>query len=111
VKPMTALLSSALLVLSVASCTTQTTKAPVPVGCTPPPVPGLPLIDRGELWDALGDAEYRVLERYIDRLWSHVDEQAAMLEVLCQPLLAESLARSGSAKTRLSASSSSAVSG
>lgn len=51
--------------------------------CAPPSQPALPLIDQGELWDALGDARYRQLERYINGLWAWGDEQAALLEVLC----------------------------
>lgn len=51
--------------------------------CTPPSQPALPLIDRGELWDKLGDSEYRRLESYINQLWAFSDEQAAMLSVLC----------------------------
>jgi hypothetical protein len=35
------------------------------------------------MWDALGDAAYRDLERYINGLWGYADEQAAMLDVLC----------------------------
>ena len=51
--------------------------------CTPPSQPALPVIDAGELWDALGDAEYRQLERYVNTLWGYADEQAAMLDALC----------------------------
>lgn len=51
--------------------------------CEPVVVPALPLLDRGELWQALGDAQYRELERYINGIWGVVDEQAAMLDVLC----------------------------
>lgn len=51
--------------------------------CTPPSQPALPVIDRGELWDALGDARYRQLERYINGLWGYADEQAALLDELC----------------------------
>ena len=51
--------------------------------CTPPSQPALPVIDQGELWDALGDARYRQLERYINGLWAFSDEQAALLQVLC----------------------------
>lgn len=51
--------------------------------CTPPTQPALPVIDQGELWDALGDGQYRQLERYINELWGYADEQAALLDVLC----------------------------
>jgi len=44
----------------------------------------LPIIDQGSLWDALGDARYRVIESYINELWAYSDEQAAMLEALCE---------------------------
>jgi hypothetical protein len=51
--------------------------------CTPPSQPALPSIDKGELWDALGDAQYRQLERYILQLWAFADEQTAMLDAIC----------------------------
>lgn len=51
--------------------------------CAPPSTPALPSIDMGGLWDALGDARYRQLERYINGLWGYADEQAALLDVLC----------------------------
>lgn len=51
--------------------------------CSPPPEPLLPEIDRGEVWDRLGEERYRVLEMYIDTLWGYADEQAAMLDELC----------------------------
>ena len=51
--------------------------------CTAPTQPALPSIDRGSLWDALGDDSYRQLERYINRVWAWADEQAALLGELC----------------------------
>ena len=51
--------------------------------CTPPAQPVLPVIDRGELWSALGDEQYRQLERYINEVWQWADEQSALLDVLC----------------------------
>jgi hypothetical protein len=51
--------------------------------CTPPTQPALPVVDRGELWDALGDTKYRVLERYIFQLWAFADEQTAILDAIC----------------------------
>ena len=51
--------------------------------CTPPAKPALPLLEKGELWQALGDSQYRRLERYILQLWSFADEQSAMLDVIC----------------------------
>jgi hypothetical protein len=43
----------------------------------------LPFLDKGELWDALGDDRYRELERYILQLWAFSDEQSAMLDAIC----------------------------
>lgn len=77
-----ALLISALAVVSVASCTTIE-YVPITPTCTAPPNPVLPEIDRGELWDALGDKEYRQIETYITRLWAYTDEQSAILSELC----------------------------
>jgi len=53
--------------------------------CTPPAHPALPSIVKGELWDALGDEQYRRLERYILQLWGYADEQAALLNAICEP--------------------------
>lgn len=52
--------------------------------CSVPPSPVLPDISRGDLWDALGDAEYRRLEAYINGVWGYADEAVAVLEVVCQ---------------------------
>lgn len=77
------LIASALLVtLGVSGCTT-TEYVHVNPQCTPPPLPVLPVVDMGNTWEKLGDAHYRQLERYINRLWAAYDEQAAMLEGLC----------------------------
>lgn len=78
------LLASALLVVLGASsgCTT-TEYVEVRPECHAPAVPYLPDIDRGALWDHLGDERYRELESYIDGLWSYADEQSAMLDALC----------------------------
>lgn len=88
-KPTTALLTSALLVISVASCTTTTRTVYVtePLDCEVdlPTEPELPLIDRGHLWDRLGDEEYRDVERYINTLWGYTDELTATLNELCRP--------------------------
>tara|TARA_Y100000593_G_scaffold45242_1_gene86092 strand:- start:1973 stop:2122 length:150 start_codon:yes stop_codon:yes gene_type:complete len=46
-------------------------------------MPSLPDIDRGSLWDALGDDEYRRLESYTDGLWGVIDEQAAIISEVC----------------------------
>ena len=82
-KPINALLAAALLALSVASCTTVE-YVPVNPQCTPPPQPALPVLDKGELWDALGDDRYRELERYINGIWAFSDEQGALLGELCE---------------------------
>ena len=84
-KQMSGLLKAGLLAISVATsgCTTTTEYVTLQPQCAPPKQPALPVIDRGELWDKLGDSEYRVLERYVNGLWSWADEQAAMLDVLC----------------------------
>lgn len=81
-KPINALLLSAPLALSVASCTTVE-YVPVNPQCTPPPSPALPELNKGELWDALGDERYRDVETYINALWAAYDERQAMLEELC----------------------------
>ena len=83
-KPINALLASALAALCVVSGCTATEYIHVTPECTPPPQPALPEIDRGELWDALGDDRYRQLERYINGVWAFSDEQGAMLGELCE---------------------------
>ncbi len=87
-KPTTALLTSALLVIFVASCSTVE-YVPITPECTPPPSPVLPSISRGQLWDALGDESYRELEAYLNGLWAYSDEQGAMLDALCATSSAE----------------------
>ena len=83
-KQMRGLKASALAaIFAVSGCTTAEYVALQPQ-CEPVVVPALPLLDRGELWDALGDARYRELERYINGLWGVVDEQAALIEAVCQ---------------------------
>lgn len=51
--------------------------------CTVPPMPALPSIDRAGVWDQVGDTDYRIIEDYIDGLWSVVDEQRAILSEVC----------------------------
>lgn len=84
-KQMSGLLTAGLLVISVATsgCTTTTEYVTLQPQCEPVVVPALPLLDRGELWDKLGDSEYRELERYINGLWGVVDEQAALIKSVC----------------------------
>lgn len=82
-KPTNVLIASALAVtLGVSGCA-RTEYIEVRPQCTPPSQPALPLLEKGKLWDKLGDSDYRVLERYINELWAFSDEQAAMLDVLC----------------------------
>ena len=71
------------VILGVSGCAT-TEYVEVRPQCTPPAQPALPVVDRGELWDALGDAQYRELERYINGVWAWADEQAALLGELCE---------------------------
>lgn len=80
---MTVLRVSALLVIFAVSGCVSTEYIPVTPQCTPPSEPVLPAIGRGQLWDTVGDAQYRQIERYINALWGYADEQAAMLEALC----------------------------
>lgn len=80
---MTVLRTSALAVIFAVSGCASTEYVPVTPECTPPGKPALPEIDRGQLWDAVGDAQYRQIERYVNALWGYADEQAAMLVALC----------------------------
>ena len=83
-KQMSGLAVFALLAtLGVSGCTT-TEYVTLQPQCEPVVVPALPLLDRGELWQALGDSQYRQLERYINGIWGVVDEQAALIEAVCQ---------------------------
>lgn len=82
-KTTTALTLSALLAIFAGSGCTTTRSIEIRPQCSPPDEPALPIIERGELWDALGDTDYRTLERYLNGLWAYADEQAAMLDSLC----------------------------
>lgn len=79
-----ALLVLALLATFAVSGCARTEYVEIRPQCTPPSPPALPLIDMGETWELLGDARYREMERYINGLWAYSDEQAAMLDVLCE---------------------------
>lgn len=81
-KPITALLLSVPLALSVASCSTVEYVHVTPQ-CSPPPSPVLPELSKGELWNNLGDSEYRRVEAYINGVWAYSDDQGAMLDALC----------------------------
>ena len=85
-KQMNALLTAGLLAISVATsgCATTTEYVSLQPQCEPVVVPALPLVDMGETWELLGDARYRELERYINGLWGVVDEQAALIDSICQ---------------------------
>lgn len=81
-KPTTALMIAGLTAtFAVSGCATEYIE--VRPTCQPPSQPVLPLLEKGELWDSLGDAEYRRLESYINQLWAYSDEQGAMLDALC----------------------------
>jgi len=70
------------VILGVSGCA-RTEYVEIRPNCTPPAQPALPAISRGGLWDALGDEQYRELERYLNILWGYADEQAALLGELC----------------------------
>ena len=91
-------LSALAVVCAAISACTTIEYVPVTPECSPVVMPALPDIDRGLLWDTFvhaeryrsaddpvtqGDEQYRILERYIDRLWSVVDEQAAIIGEVC----------------------------
>ena len=84
------MIAGLLAIFAVSGCTTTEYREVRPQ-CTPPSEPALPVIDRGELWDALGDDRYRELERYLNTLWGYADEQAAMLVELCETPPADGL--------------------
>lgn len=82
-KQMSGLAVLALTALFAVSGCARTEYVTLQPQCEPVVVPALPILDRGELWDALGDAQYRELERYINGIWGVVDEQAALIEAVC----------------------------
>lgn len=69
--------------MAIAGCETTTEYVYVEPSCTPPPAPGLPIIEAGPLWEAVGQQTYdRLMER--ERLlvdWAL--ELEAMLVELC----------------------------
>lgn len=67
-----------------AGCAAEPRLVEIRPQCEVPPEPTLPAIDRGELWDALGDDRYRELERYINGVWAWADENAALLRAICE---------------------------
>lgn len=76
-------LSALAVVFAAVSACTTVEYVPVTPNCSPVVMPNLPDIDAGMLWDALGDERYREIEKYIDRLWGVVDEQAAIISEVC----------------------------
>lgn len=91
------LLAPMALCAAVSACTTVE-YIPVTPSCSPVVMPALPDIDRGYLWDTFveaerfraaddpvtqGDEQYRLLESYVDGLWSVIDEQAAIIGEVC----------------------------
>lgn len=84
-KQMSVIAGLGLAVLFAVSGCTTTKYVEVRPQCTPPAQPALPAISRGDLWDALGDEQYRELERYVNTLWGYADEQAALLNAICEP--------------------------
>lgn len=79
-----AVLAPLVIFVATSGCTTTTEYVTRQPQCEPVVVPALPALSRGELWDSLGDAQYRELERYITGLWGVVDEQAALIKAVCQ---------------------------
>lgn len=82
-KTMSALQASVLTTIFAVSGCASTEYVAVTPECTPPSKPALPVIDKGALWERLGDAEYRKVESYINALWGYADEQGAILDELC----------------------------
>ncbi len=52
--------------------------------CSPPPIPALPNIDAGVLWDRVGQSMYNDLELREKRLVDVIEESAKMIKVLCK---------------------------
>lgn len=83
---MRVIVTSALVALcaAVSGCASEPAVEYVQPDCPVIQRPALPELSRGALWDALGDAEYRRLERYVNGIWSIVDQQEAALEAVCE---------------------------
>ena len=71
------------LAVILAGCAT-TERVYITPDCTVPPRPTLPTVDAGELWDAVGDDMYRVLEERDARLTDWALELEAGVRVLCE---------------------------
>lgn len=80
------ILGPAALCVAVSGCASEPRVEYLQPDCPVIQRPALPELSRGRLWDALGDAEYRRLEAYVNGVWSIVDQQAAALEVVCAPV-------------------------
>lgn len=77
------LIAVPLVSVLLAACAANERIVVVSPQCDIPPVPALPDVDMGELWDHLGDSRYRELERYINGVWAYADEMKAILGEVC----------------------------
>lgn len=68
---------------AISGCASQPETVFLQPSCQPAVTPALPDLDRGEMWMALGDAEYRRVESYIGGLWQVIDEQRAIIKSVC----------------------------
>lgn len=99
------------VIFAVSGCST-TEYVQIKNQCTSPSEPVLPMISHEEAWNAyvdaevyqtlqafevdeltdeqhnnallIGDAKYRMLDRYINAVWAYADEQAAILREVCE---------------------------
>lgn len=77
-------LSALLVALGVSSgCATKVEYIEVLPHCEPVITPFLPDLDRGLLWDKLGDEHFRQVEEYIGTLWGVIDEQTVIITSVC----------------------------
>lgn len=65
---------------AISACSTVKEQAPV---CSPVVVPVLPALDKGAMWDKLGDEHYREVETYINTLWEVIDKQRVITNSVC----------------------------